>query len=294
MRAERLLIEDGAVVGACLEAGEDHVLVRANRVVLAAGAYHSPAVLLRSGVGPKDELCALGIEPVVDLPGVGKHLLDHACVALNYVGRPGLVNELRALTHHPDEQTVGRARSSVCDDGPYDIHVFMVAGENSGHPGLPPISLYGGAMRAVSEGEVTLSRDLDVVTPVVDHRYGTDPADHDRLVLSEALDLLRTMAAFGELAEILGDEVTDGRDPLDRIVSYCHPAGTCKMGRASDASAVVGGGGQVHGVSGLHVADASLMPTTTRGNINLPTAMIGARVAAAVLDLPAESVVDRD
>ncbi|WP_223622473.1 GMC family oxidoreductase [Microbacterium sp. EST19A] len=294
VQAEQIVVDGGAVTGAWLLVDGERMLITAKRVVIAAGAYHSPALLLRSGIGPRGELAALGIETVVDLPGVGKHLLDHSCVQLNFAGRAGLVDELRALPFHPDEQTVGRFRSTVCDDGPYDIHVFMVAGENSGHPGLPPISLYGGAMRARSEGEVTLGADLDVVSPVIDHRYGTDAAGHDRQVLAEALQLLRTMAEHQGLADVLGDEVTDGTDPLDRIVNYCHPAGSCKMGAASDPRAVVDGAAQVHGVQGLLVADASIMPSITRGNINLPTAMIGARVAATALGISAAVVARTD
>ena len=173
----------------------------------------------------------------------------------------------------------------MCDDGPYDIHVFMVAGENSGHPGLPPITLYGGAMRARSEGSVTLNADLDVVNPVIDHRYGTHRAGYDRTVLSEALALLESMVAQPELAAVLGDRVPGKNAPLDDIVNYCHPAGSCKMGPATDRTAVVGPDGNVHGISGLYVADASIMPTITRGNINLPTAMIGARIAAGLLGI---------
>lgn len=294
VQAERIVIEDGVAVGAWLLVDGERVQVRAQRVVIAAGAYHSPALLLRSGIGPRAELAAIGIDTVIDLPGVGKHLLDHSCVQLNFAGREGLVDELRALPFHPDEQTVGRFRSSVCDEGPYDIHVFMVAGENSGHPGLPPISLYGGAMRAKSEGEVTLGADLDIARPIIDHRYGSDADGHDRRVLGEALDLLRSMAAQDGLAEMLGQEATDGTDPLDRIVNYCHPAGSCKMGAESDPTAVVDGAGRVHGVRGLLVADASVMPTITRGNINLPTAMIGARIAAAALGISTTAVVLAD
>ncbi|WP_022891342.1 GMC family oxidoreductase [Agromyces subbeticus] len=283
-----LTFEGGTVTGAFIERNDELVHVSAGRVVVAAGAYHSPAILLRSGVGPADELAALGIDVVADLPGVGKHLLDHECVQLDFAG-PGLVDELAALDWNPDEQSLGRARSSRCDDGPYDIHVFMVAGANSGHPGLPPISLYGGAMRARSEGTVTLGADLDLANPIIDHRYGTDPEGYDRAVLGEALDLLERMVVQPELAEMLGERVGDA-DPLDDIVNYCHPAGTCKMGPASDPLAVVGHDGQVHGVTGLYVADASIMPTITRGNINLPTAMIGMNVARHLLDGQASTV----
>ena len=149
--------------------------IRADRIILAAGAYHSPALLLRSGVGPAGELSALGITPAADLPGVGQHFLDHPCVALDFAGAETLTSELAASSWAPDEQTVGRARSARCDSGPYDIHVFMVAGSNSGHPGLPPISLYGGAMRARSEGRVTLAPTAGGL--LIDHRYASDAAD---------------------------------------------------------------------------------------------------------------------
>ena len=89
---------------------------------------------------------------VADLPGVGGTCSTMPAFSSIFTARKGLLDELAKPGWHPDEQSVGRARSSRCDDGPYDIHVFMVAGANSGHPGLPPISLYGGAMRAKSEG----------------------------------------------------------------------------------------------------------------------------------------------
>ncbi|MDT4993719.1 MAG: hypothetical protein QOH97_3611 [Actinoplanes sp.] len=290
--AHRVLFERGSAVGAELSGPDGRAqVVRAGRVVVAAGAYHSPALLLRSGVGAADAVRAIGIQPVVDLPGVGEHLLDHCCVQLDFAGNEGLAQELARTQWNPDEQTVGRARSSRCDTGPYDLHVFMVAGANSGHPGLPPISLYGGAMRALSEGRVTVGNADPAAAPVIDHRYGTDPGGYDRTVLAEALELLRTMTAVGELTAVLGDEVTDGTSPLARIVSYCHPAGSCRMGPESQSGTVVGATGAVHGVHGLYIADASIMPSITRGNINLPTAMIGARIAAGLLKLaPADAI----
>jgi choline dehydrogenase len=266
--------------------------VRAGRVVLAAGAYHSPALLLASGIGPADELRALDISPVADLPGVGRHLLDHPCAALHFAGRDGLAAELAAPGWYPDEQTVGRARSTHCDGGPYDIHVFMVAGANSGHPGLPPISLYAGAMRARSEGRVTLAP-AAAAGPAIDHRYLSDPGGHDRAVLAEALELLRAMTADAKLAEILGELADPAADPLARAASYCHPAGTCKLGPASDPGAVVDSAGAVHGIDNLYVADASVMPSITRGNPNLPVAMIGGRIAAGLLGLTPADIARR-
>ena len=290
----RLLIERNAATGVeVISADGGAHTIHADRVVLAAGAYHSPALLLRSGIGPADELRALGITPAADLPGVGRHLLDHPCVALDFAGQDSLTSELAASSWAPDEQTVGRARSSRCDSGPYDMHVFMVAGANSGHPGLPPISLYGGAMRARSEGRITLVPS-GAGGLLIDHRYASDAGGHDQAVLSEALELLRATTADSKLAQVLGKPLGRGADPLRCLASYCHPAGSCKLGPATDPAAVVGANGAVHGIDNLYVADASIMPSITRGNPNLPVAMIGARVAAGLLGLSPAAVADRE
>lgn len=283
---QRIVFDGRTAVGVLVtRADGTSSVIRAGRVVLAGGAYHSPAVLQRSGVGPAALLAELGISTVVDLPGVGANLLDHACVQLDFHGKDGLLAELARTPWNPDEQTVGRARSSLCDDGPYDIHLFMVAGANSGHPGLPPISLYGGAMRARSQGRVLIRAADANVQPLIDHRYGTDPTGHDRQVLSEALQLLLTLTRDPQLAAILGERANPDRDPLAQVASYCHPAGTARMGPQSDPTSVVDARGAVHGTDGLYVADASIMPAISRGNINLPTAMIGARVAAGLLSI---------
>jgi choline dehydrogenase len=281
----RLIFDHGSVTGVeVFRHGETHV-IRAGRVVVAAGAIHTPALLMRSGLGTPSDLRQLDINLVAELPGVGQHLLDHPCVQLDFHGRPGLLDELARTPWNPDEQTVGRARSSRCDTGPYDIHVFMVAGANSGHPGLPPISLYAGAMRAVSEGHVRLASPDPHTRPAIDHQYGTDPDGHDLTVLNEALNLLHHMTHDRELSEILGEPSACALPPLQQLVNYCHPAGSCKLGPTSDPGAVVNFDGAVHGVDNLYVADASIMPSITRGNPNLPTAMIGARVASHLLKL---------
>jgi choline dehydrogenase len=291
--ARRLVIRRGAATGVEVTTADDRAhTIRAGRVVLAAGAYHSPALLLASGIGPAGELRELGIAPVADRPGVGRHLLDHPCAALHFAGRDGLAAEVAAAGWYPDEQTVGRARSSRCDAGPYDMHVFMVAGANSGHPGLPPISLYAGAMRARSEGRVTLAP-ATATGLAIDHRYLSDPDGHDRAVLAEALELLHAIMADRNLAEILGDPADPAADPLATPASYCHPAGTCKLGPAGDPDAVVDATGAVHGIDNLYVADASIMPAITRGNPNLPVAMIGARIAAGLLGLAPSDVAAR-
>jgi choline dehydrogenase len=294
---DRVVLERGVLRGVHIHRqGQDHI-IRCQRLILAGGAFGSPAVLLRSGIGPEAELGKHRIRVAVALPGVGGNLLDHPCIQLDFEGSDEFLNSVRTNSGHVDEQTVGRARSERCDSGPYDIHAFLVAGANSGHSGLPPISIYGGAMRAKSQGRVTLKDASPHSVTSVDPRYCTDPEGYDLAVLRQAMDLLAQIAAEPGFAKVLGKPVLrTAADFAGTVVNYCHPAGTCKMGPASDPEAVVDADGQVHGVDGLYVADASVMPTITRGNINLPTAAIAARVAAKMLgltpsDLTARSVI---
>ena len=250
-------------------------------MIVAGGAYLSPAILLRSGIGPADDLRALGIDVLADLPGVGANLLDHPCVALEFEGSDGVPGRAGADTaYHPDEQTVGRARSSRCDAGPYDIHVFLVAGANTGHPGLPPISMYGGAMRARSQGRVTL-RDADPqLAPLIDHRYLSDPDGHDLQVLTEARDLLERMAAEPTVRRAGGRARHARRVRHPRPGRQLLPPGGDLQRRDPVVAAATA---QVHGIEGLYVADASVMPTITRGNPNLPVAAIAAKIAAGLV-----------
>ncbi len=292
--ADRLVLERGVLQGVHIHRhGQDHY-IRCQRVILAGGAFGSPAILLRSGIGPEPELAKHELEVAVALPGVGGNLLDHPCIQLDFEGSDEFLESVRLNSRHVDEQTVGRARSDRCDDGPYDIHAFLVAGANSGHSGLPPISIYGGAMRAKSQGRVTLKDTSPDAVTQVDPRYCTDPEGHDLAVLQQAKDLLAQIAAEPGFAKVLGRPVLrTNSDFAGTVVNYCHPAGTCKMGPSTDPEAVVGADGQVHGVSGIYVADASVMPAITRGNINLPTAAIAARIVAKMLGLTPSDLAAR-
>jgi choline dehydrogenase len=286
---DRLIIERGVARGAVVINEGAHAEIRADRVILCAGAFGTPTLLLRSGIGPSADLARLGIPIVVDLPGVGENLLDHPCTQMDFRGGRGFETSLTARDWSPDEQSVGRARSSLCDNGPYDIHVFMVAGKNSGHPDLPPISIYGGAMKARSAGRITLRDSNPASPPLIDPRYLTDPDGYDQQVLLEASELITEMTHAKELAELLGSPAPSNNQNLgDRVVNYCHPVGTCKLGPADDPTTVVGPDAAVHGIDHLYVADASLMPSITRGNINLPTAAIAARAVCLLLDTEPE------
>ena len=153
---------------------------------------------------------------------------------------------------------------------------------------MPPITLYGSTMCAKSQGRVSITSADGTIG--IDHRYGTDPDGHDQMVLAEAGELLATMSGQPELAAILGAPARDSPHKTD-IESYGHPAGACMMGPDPSRGAVVDATGQVYGVSGLYFADASIMPTITRGNTNLPTAMIGAHIAARLMTVAIDDVV---
>jgi choline dehydrogenase len=287
---DRVSIEHGIATGVTGRRRGQPFEIHAQRVILCAGAYGDPAILLRSGIGPATDAKRLGIPVIADLPGVGAGLLDHPCTAMNFTGSDAFRATLQPDAWMPDEQTIARARSSVCDDGPYDTHVFLVAGANTGHPGLPPISLYGGAMKARSAGRVTLADRDPQSPPLIDHRYLTDIDGHDLTVLSDARELMAQITSTPAFASWLGEHAGSYEDrTTDMVVNYCHPAGGCRLGAIDEPGAVVGPDGTVHGVDGLAVADASVMPTITRGNINLPTAAIAAHIAASILQLaPAE------
>ena len=130
---------------------------------------------------------------------------------------------------------------------------------------------------------------------VIDHHYLSDSGGYDRARLAEGVERVREVAEVPELRRLLGRETRPGpevagRQAIDRFldraaVHYYHPAGSCKMGPASDPDSVVDSEGRVHGIDGLYVADASLMPAVTSGNTNMPTAVIGERIARSLLGL---------
>jgi choline dehydrogenase len=131
---------------------------------------------------------------------------------------------------------------------------------------------------------------------LIDHGYLSDPGGHDRARLAEGVERVRAVAQAPALRRLLGRETSPGPDVAGRraierfvdhaAVHYYHPAGSCKMGPASDPDAVVGGDGRVHGIDGLYVADASLMPAVTSGNTNMPATVIGERIAQWLVQPP--------
>lgn len=292
---EQVLVRGGRAAGVAVRDGSRLVEIGASRVVLSAGVYGSPAILLRSGIGPADHLRAVGIEPALDLPGVGRNLHDQPCVEIWYRGSGELIEAMeqhRAETGwRPDEQVIAKYPSASCRQG-FDMHIYPVGGCSKDASAWYWF-LGAACLTPLSRGTVRLTGPDPGDRLAIDHRYLSDPGGYDRARLAEGVERVREVAAAPELRRLLGRETRPGPDISDRqaierfldhaAVHYYHPAGTCKMGPASDPDAVVGSTGQVHGIDGLYVADASIMPAVTSGNTNMPTAVIGERIAQSLL-----------
>ncbi len=266
--------------------GSEEIHVRATTTVLTAGAYGSPAILQRSGVGYPSLLEAAGIRPLSDSPGVGRNLHDHPLLEIEYAGSDALreaQREAAASRFVPEEQTLGKLRSSRAE-GPYDIHLFPVAAYE--HSLLAAGTwLVVAALEPRSRGALAVPSADALQAPVIDHGYLSDDGGHDLAVLAEGVERARELAATEPLRSLIGAELEPGRDAvLQEAIRrthahYFHPVGTCAMGGADDEDAVCDGHGRVRGLEAVVVADCSLMPVVPRANTNVPAAVVGERVA---------------
>ena len=294
---ERVLVRDGRAVGVAVRDGQRLVGIGASRVVLSAGAYGSPAILLRSGIGPARELIAVGVNPTLDLPGVGRNLHDQPCVEVHYEGSDDLIEMMERhqveTGWRPDEQVIAKFPSTECRQG-FDLHIYPVGGYSKDASKWYWF-LGAACLTPLSRGSVRLTGPSLDDKLAIDHRYLSDSAGYDRARLAEGVERVRAVAEAPELRRLLGRETrpgpeVTGKKAIERFldhaaVHYYHPAGSCKMGPASDPESVVDSEGRVHGIDGLYVADASLMPAVISGNTNMPTTVIGERIARSLLGL---------
>lgn len=290
----RLVVDGDRVTGVELVGGE---VVHAGReVIVCAGAIDSPRLLLASGIGPADELRALGIDVVADLPGVGANLHDHVLLGVVYeASRPlpeahNNLSESQLFTH-----------SSLGLPAP-DIQIALVhvpfhspeftAPENS-------YTIAPGIVSPRSRGSVRLLPGGELA---IDPNYLAEPSDVDGLV--EGIAMSRAIGAASAFDGWRGREVLPGPDVtgdaalrafVARAAStYYHPAGTCAMGSGDDA--VVDAELRVRGVTGLRVADASIMPTIVSVNPNATITAIGSAAAGLITGVspqPREQVATR-
>ena len=296
----RLLIEGGRCTGVVVRNADGAIeTLRAKLVVVSAGAILSPALLMRSGLGPREHLEALGIPVIRDVPGVGQNLSDHPALSVSCVPRDPSMIDLDS----PIIQTILRytgAGSSLRND--LQIEMLSFNGRRGdGTFGIAAVLEY-----QHGRGELRLASADPDAAPVIDNRFCEDPRDLSRLVqcFKDTLAFART-PAIASLIERIGfprqASLTSVRHPDtlgltdDDIAALCrrfagsgyHPCGTVKMGPASDSRAVVNQYGQFHTVEQLVVADASIMPGVPRANTNLTCIMIGEKVGEWLRTRPA-------
>jgi choline dehydrogenase-like flavoprotein len=306
----RVLMDGRRAVGVAYRSNGGEIEVAAQRaVILTAGAIATPRILMLSGIGPGPHLREHGIAVVHDLPGVGGNFQDHLAVPVW-----GLLNEpisilgqdrgLRALRHYLQWALLrsGLCTSNVVEcggffdldgDGRPDVqfHILPFLRAETGREPPPGhgVTVQPNLLACHSRGEVRLRSADPAAPPLFRGNYLSHPEDVATLV--RGVRFARRILKAPSLARLVSREILPGEDAPDddatleaHVREYAktvfHPVGTCRMG--SDADAVVDTRLRVHGIEGLFVADASVMPEIVRGNTNAPTIMIAERAAAFI------------
>ncbi|SFQ97195.1 choline dehydrogenase [Poseidonocella sedimentorum] len=317
---EKVEIVDGRATGVRLAGGK--VLTARREVILAASSINSPKLLMLSGIGPAAHLAEHGIDVIADRPGVGANLQDHLEVYLQVASKQPV--SLYTYWNLLGKAYVG-ARWLFTRTGPGASNQFETAGFIRSEPGIDypdiqfhflPIAVrydgkaaaeghgfqaHVGPMRSTSRGTVTLRSADPGADPRIHFNYMSQ--ERDWVEFRRGIRLTRELFRQEAFAPYAGHEIQPGDavqsdDALDDFIrdhaeSAYHPCGTCRMGRADDAGAVVDPTGRVIGVKGLRVADSSIFPRVTNGNLNAPSIMVGEKIADHVLGkapLPPENL----
>jgi choline dehydrogenase len=284
---DRLVIEGSSATSVEVVTTTGRRNLRANRYVLTAGTYGTPCILLRSGVGPPGELRAVGVRPLVELPGVGRNLADHPGLTLALAPTPALNAALldRERGHgFYNSQVALKTGSSRCDPGSWDLHLLPTAGFalfGSLPPGEYEVGITAFLMKPRSRGHVVLRSIDPEAPPQIEPCSLTDAGGHDLEVLREGLELARELAASEPLRRWARPARFSYSEAWarERVGSYWHPVGTCAMGPDGDPDAVADGRGRLHGVDNVVIADASLIPSIPRANTQLPVLALAHAVA---------------
>jgi choline dehydrogenase len=311
--ATRLIFAGCRAVGVEYRQGDALHTARANlEVIVAGGAFNSPQLLQLSGIGPAELLHAHGIEVVADLPGVGADLQDHLQVRLVYrCTEPITMNEvmnhwrhrygagLRYLLSRKGLLTIGagyagaflRTRPELATPD-VQIHFLIFSTESAGaslHP-FPGFMTSICQLRPESRGFVRIKSGDPAMPPAIQPRYLTNLFDCDTVV--DGLKLLRRLMAQPAMRRYIAEERAPGEQCVSDTdllafaratgTTVYHPTSTCRMGE--DPAAVVDARLRVHGIAGLRVVDASIMPTIVSGNTNAAVVMIAEKAADMILE----------
>ncbi|MEH2297038.1 GMC family oxidoreductase [Nostoc sp.] len=291
----RLLFEGTRTVGVeYMHEGRLHQARVNQEVILSAGAFDSPKLLMLSGIGNAEHLQAMGISVVVDLPGVGQNLQDHVLVPMAYEATQDLQP---AITSNGIAEAGLFLHSEGNQEVVPDLQLFFgpilwappgYLNSGVGFTGLVSLTHPQniGSVKLRPAGGSSASRSPDPKdAPIIRMNYLQSQSDVQKLV--EGVKLMRQLFHTSAFDEFRGREVAPGADVQsdEALVAYIretcgtvfHPVGSCKMG--TDPMAVVDPELRVYGVEGLRVVDASIMPTLTTGNTNAPTIMIGEKAA---------------
>jgi choline dehydrogenase len=311
--ARKVVIENHQAIGVEIEAHGQIQVVKARReVILAASSINSPKLLLLSGIGPAAELRSLGIDVVADRPGVGKNLQDHLEVyiqqkclqpitlysKLNLFSK-AMIGAQWLLFKRGDGTTnhfesCGFVRSAAGVDYPdIQYHFIPVAIRYDGKAAAAShgFQAHAGPMRSKSRGAITLRSNDPNDHPKIQFNYMSHADDWRDF--RHAVRLTREIFSQAAFDPYRGDEIQPGShvqsdDALDdflrnHVESAYHPCGSCRMGAAGDRHAVVDPETRVIGVEGLRVADSSIFPRVTNGNLNAPSIMTGEKAADHIL-----------
>ncbi|MDG1377233.1 MAG: choline dehydrogenase [Yoonia sp.] len=311
--ARKIVIENGRAVGVEVERKGKVEVIGANvEVIVAASSLNSPKLLMLSGIGPAKHLAEHGIEVVADRAGVGQNLQDHLELYIQQaatkpvslfkhwnlwgkakIGAQWLFTKT-GLGASNQFESAAFVRSKAGVEYPdIQYHFLPIAVRYDGKVAADGhgFQAHVGPMRSVSRGQVTLKSADPKDNPRIQFNYMSDPSDWEDF--RTCIRLTREIFGQEAFAPYRGHEIQPGEDvqsdeALDAFIkehveSAYHPCGTCKMGRADDPMAVVDQETRVIGVDGLRVADSSIFPRITNGNLNGPSIMVGEKAADHIL-----------